>query len=141
MGTDLRVVVDTNVLISAALSLEGSSRKALDWVAEHATILSSGPAVQEFVSRMRRPKFEPYLNPEDREAYIEWIVRHTKPVEVTEQVQACRDPDDDKFLSLAVSGGADLIVSGDRDLRALHPFRGTPILAPDELLESGLVEK
>lgn len=141
MATELRVVVDTNVLISAALSLEGSSRKALDWIAENAVLLSSGTTLEEFVSRMRRPKFEPYVNPEDREAYIEWIVRHSEPVEVTKEIQACRDPDDDKFLELAVSGGADVIVSGDGDLQALDPFRGVPILSPDELLESEFVER
>ncbi|HEY3848734.1 MAG TPA: putative toxin-antitoxin system toxin component, PIN family, partial [Acetobacteraceae bacterium] len=43
---------------------------------------------------------------------------------------ACRDPTDDKFLELAVSGKADLILSGDKDLLTLHPFRSIPIVAP-----------
>ena len=46
----------------------------------------------------------------------------------------CRDPDDDKFLELAVSGNADYLVSGDDDLLALHPFREIPILRPAEFL-------
>ncbi len=52
----------------------------------------------------------------------------------------CRDPDDDKFLELALSGDADVIVSGDDDLLVLHPFRGIPILSCDAFLESDFVD-
>jgi predicted nucleic acid-binding protein len=51
-------------------------------------------------------------------------------VAIIERIAACRDPNDDKFLELAVNGRADLIVSGDRDLVALNPFRGIPIVTP-----------
>jgi predicted nucleic acid-binding protein len=51
-------------------------------------------------------------------------------VTVTERIAACRDPRDDKFLELAVSGHADFIISGDCDLLALDPFRKTPIVPP-----------
>lgn len=51
-------------------------------------------------------------------------------------VRACRDPKDDKFLSLAVSGGADLILTGDKDLLDLHPFRGIAIVSPQQYLAS-----
>jgi putative PIN family toxin of toxin-antitoxin system len=49
-------------------------------------------------------------------------------------IRACRDPKDDKFLSLAVSGHADLILTGDADLLALHPFQGIAILSPADYL-------
>ena len=49
-------------------------------------------------------------------------------VTVTREIRACRDPKDDKFLELAVSGQADVIVTGDDDVLALHPFEGIPIL-------------
>jgi putative PIN family toxin of toxin-antitoxin system len=48
----------------------------------------------------------------------------------TERIAACRDPADDKFLELAVNGHAALIVSRDRDLLALNPFRQIPIVTP-----------
>ena len=51
-------------------------------------------------------------------------------VAITEQIVACRDPTDDKFLELAINGHADLIVSGDADLLALDPFRGIAIITP-----------
>lgn len=55
-------------------------------------------------------------------------------VSITELVSACRDAKDDKFLSLAISGKADLILTGDTDLLVLHPFRGIDILSPMDYL-------
>lgn len=57
-------------------------------------------------------------------------------MEVTQRVKECRDPKDDKFLKLAVNGNATLIVSGDKDLQVLHPFRNIPILSPREFLDT-----
>ena len=51
-------------------------------------------------------------------------------VTITARIATCRDPTDDKFLELAVNGHAALIVSGDRDLLALNPFRQIPIVTP-----------
>jgi predicted nucleic acid-binding protein len=51
-------------------------------------------------------------------------------VPITERIAGCRGPTDDKFLELTVNGHADLIVTGDRDLLALNPFRGIPIVTP-----------
>jgi len=51
-------------------------------------------------------------------------------VPIAERIAACRDPRDDKFLEPAVSGHADLIVTGDRDLLTLNPFRQIPIVTP-----------
>ena len=50
-------------------------------------------------------------------------------------IRACRDPKDDKFLAVAVHERADLIVTGDADLLALHLFRGIFILNPADFLE------
>ena len=53
---------------------------------------------------------------------------------ITERVEICRDPRDDKFLELALAGRADFLLTGDADLLALHPFRGTTILTPTAYL-------
>jgi predicted nucleic acid-binding protein len=55
-------------------------------------------------------------------------------VEVEQPVRASRDPKDDKFLEAAVNGRADVLVTGDRDLQDLHPFRGIAILTPADYL-------
>ena len=57
-----------------------------------------------------------------------------REIEIVERVTACRDPDDDMFLEVAVNGRATHIVTGDKDLLALHPFRGIPILTPADFL-------
>jgi len=53
---------------------------------------------------------------------------------VTEVLLECRDPKDNKFLELAVSGGATHLISGDNDLLVLHPFRGIQIMTPQMFL-------
>jgi predicted nucleic acid-binding protein len=55
-------------------------------------------------------------------------------VVVTEVVSECRDPKDNKFLELALSGKALCIISGDDDLLVLHPFRGIPVVSPQTFL-------
>jgi uncharacterized protein len=57
-------------------------------------------------------------------------------VEVIEKVQECRDPKDDKILELALNGQAPYIVSGDRDLLVLNPFREVKIVTVEEFLRA-----
>jgi predicted nucleic acid-binding protein len=56
------------------------------------------------------------------------------PLEVEEKITECRDPKDDKFLELALSGKADVIVTGDQDPLSMHPWRGIAILSPADFL-------
>jgi putative PIN family toxin of toxin-antitoxin system len=65
---------------------------------------------------------------------LDALIEYAFWVEVNTQVTVCRDPKDDKFLSLAVSGGATYIVTGDKDLLALDPFQGIRILTPSDFL-------
>ena len=62
------------------------------------------------------------------------LTREAEWVEVDVRITACRDPKDDKFLELAVSGHASHVVTGDADLLALHPFRGIEIVPPHRFL-------
>ena len=55
-------------------------------------------------------------------------------LEPLEEIHACRDPKDDKFLALAISGKAAYLITGDNDLRSLHPFRGITIGTAAEFL-------
>lgn len=127
-------VVDTNVLISAALSPEGKPNRALRYVISEGTLLASNATFDEFSTRIRRPKFFRYLREEDREDYIALIRSVSRLVEPAERIRECRDPQDNKFLELAVAGHADAIVTGDEDLLVMHPFRGISIVAPAAFL-------
>lgn len=63
------------------------------------------------------------------------LMEYGEIVEPTRKIAVCRDPKDEIFLEVAVAGDAALLVSGDRDLLALHPFEGIPILAPAAFLQ------
>jgi uncharacterized protein len=64
------------------------------------------------------------------------LVREAELVNVAETVTDCRDPRDNKFLELAVSGRATHIVTGDSDLLVLHPFRGIIVVSPSAFVTS-----
>lgn len=89
----------------------------------------------ELAEVLNRVKFDRYLTLAEREDFFEAFVARTRLVEPTQTFRACRDPRDDKFLELAVAGGPAVILTGDDDLLALHPFRGVPIWTPRRLLE------
>ena len=71
---------------------------------------------------------------EERRQFLRLFDRVAELIPITHIVRACRDPKDDKFLELAVNGAAQLIITGDGDLLALHPFRGIEILTPARYL-------
>jgi putative PIN family toxin of toxin-antitoxin system len=99
-------------------------------------VLVSADVISEFNDVLGREKFRRYVTEEERERFLRSLLREARLVEIREKIHACRDPKDDKFLELAVNGGADCIVSGDDDLLALDPFRSIRILAPGAFLEA-----
>ena len=91
---------------------------------------------------LNRCRFDRYVTREGRDEFLMAFMREAELVEITETVEACRDPKDDQILELAVSGNADCIVTGDDDLLTLNPFRGIAIITPAGFLRvSGLEER
>lgn len=133
-----RFVFDTNVVVSALLMKKSVARDALDKARTAGDILLSLEVIEELQDVLGRPAFDRYIDEEDRLKFLSLLVKEATLVEVTERVKECRDPKDDKFLELAVNGNATLIVSGDKDLQVLHPFRNIPILSPREFLDTEL---
>lgn len=131
-----RIVVDTNALISRLLvpgSVPGRVvRKAVD--AE--VLLVSEATLDELASVLAWPKFDAYVSLEDRRHFILQVARIAEFVPVLRRVEACRDASDDKILEVAINGDAELIVTGDNDLLALHPFMQIPIIRPAVYLET-----
>lgn len=131
-----RVVLDTNVLFSAALSPRGKPFACLSWVLDNATLLASRGLLDELDTRLARPKFSRYVDEARRRAFVADLALTSVLIEVRGIVKLCRDPDDDKLLEILVAGGADCLVTGDQDLLVLNPFQGIPILAPARFLEA-----
>jgi putative PIN family toxin of toxin-antitoxin system len=132
----MRVVIDTGVVVSAAMLPRSVPRQAFDAAASQGRLLISEATIAELEEVLRRPKFDKYLPEPKRLELLAAIVRDAEVVEVTSKVTDCRDPKDNKFLELAVDGGATHIVSSDADLLALHPFRGVAIVAPKAFLDA-----
>jgi putative PIN family toxin of toxin-antitoxin system len=131
-----RVVLDTNVLISAVLSPHGKPFACLSWVLENATLLASQGLLDEFESRLARPKFSKYVDDARRRSVVADLALSSALVDVRGLIKVCRDPDDDKLLEITIGGGADCLVTGDQDLLVLNPFQGVPILTPAGFLEA-----
>ena len=125
-----RVVLDTNVLISGLLSTTSTPAGAVERAISDGQLLASPATLRELMTKLLSPKFDRYVPRERRDALLLRLAPLIEIVEVVQRVQASRDPDDDKFLEVAINGRADVIVSGDGDLLDLNPFRGIAILAP-----------
>lgn len=126
-----RVVVDTNVLISALLSPGGTAAQVLQCLAlRRATLLFSDVTFAELVTRLGKPKFDRYRTPEQLRRFVDGLSAVSARVTPTDHVVDCRDPDDNHVLDVLLAADADLLISGDADLLVLHPYRRKPILSP-----------
>ena len=135
MRSNLHVVLDTNVVVSAALSPRSLPGQVLYYAIDYRALIISEATLSELIDVLLRPRFDSYLEEEDRVEFITSLRRQAGSVVITQSISVCRDPRDDKFLELALSGRATHVVSGDRDLLALHPFRDIPILTPRDFLD------
>ncbi len=134
MTNEIRAVFDTSVLISAALLHRSIPFQAFQAALAAGRVLTSESTIVELEEVLRRPKFDKYVSTRQRADFLTAFVREAEVVEVSVAVLECRDPKDNKFLELAISGGATHIVSGDDDLLVLHPFYGTRIVTPQVFL-------
>jgi putative PIN family toxin of toxin-antitoxin system len=132
-----RLVIDSNVWIAALISPAGTARQLIDAVLDRdIDVLMSESTFDELVSRLDRPKFDHYREPESWNSFLTALVELALWHEDADTATgASRHADDDKFLALAVTGQADAIISGDRDLLELVAHEGIPILTPAELLQ------
>ena len=118
----MRVVVDTNVFVSAALKESSWPAIAVRWIDKYGVLLKSLSTEQEVMQVLQRPRFAPKILPLFTDN-LSRMFAAAELVTITERVAVCRDPKDDKFLELALNGRADLIISGDADLLVLDQFR------------------
>lgn len=132
-----RLVLDTNVLISAALSSRGAPALLLDHLKRARTVLVfSEPTMTELATRLMRAKFDRYVERDTRLRFLAEIDAVAEFVGVSGTPMGCRDRSDDPFLETALAGECGLIVSGDQDLLSLHPWQGIQILSPARVLEA-----
>jgi uncharacterized protein len=140
MTTDLRVVVDTNVLISGLFEIKNTPPlKILTAIRKQEIILVTSAVIMgEVGTVMNREKFAKKINMNEagRKAFIDDLIARS---DVTAGKQLNRnfgrDIKDDKFLACGVEGKVDYIITGDRDLLDLTEYEGIKIITPRTFVE------
>jgi uncharacterized protein len=135
----LRVVLDTNVIVSGLISPGGTPGQILQRLVDEAFLLVlSPPLVEELRRTLRRPRIRKFLRLSDAEVEgrIAQLETLADPVESKLEVQVeVRDPDDVVFLVAAIEGRAACIVTGDGDLLTLGEHEGIVIVTPRAFLD------
>ncbi len=130
-----RVVLDTNIVVSALIG-KGNPRRVLEIISlREAIVCLSSATFAEYVEVLSRPKFARY--PEFSESAVT-TVRHLRSmslfVKPTRRVQVCSDPDDDKFLEIALEVEASYLITGNKKHFPLESYKGVRIVSPAEFL-------
>lgn len=127
---------DTNTLVSASLLGGTMTAKAMDSAIILGKLAFSNATMDELVEVLFREKFDKYfLNDDEKWSAIQRIALNAVLFFPGESITDCRDPKDNKFLELAVASDAACIITGDKDLLVLHPFRGISILNATDFLK------
>jgi putative PIN family toxin of toxin-antitoxin system len=131
----IRVVLDTNVLISALL-FKGELSKLLEfWQQGRIVPVISKETFDELTTVLGYPKFS--LSRKEIKSLIEnEILPFFEVIKASQNVQgACRDPEDDKFISCAISARVDYLVSGDKDLSDLKKYQSVRIFHASDFIK------
>lgn len=124
----MRVVIDTNVFISAVLFKGEASRLVNLWQSNKFTFLISGEILKEYIRVLSYPKFQ--LQEVDIKSILEeQLLPFIETVKVKDKyLGILKDKDDEKFLNCAYDGNADCIISGDSHLLEIGSYKGIPII-------------
>jgi uncharacterized protein len=134
----MRVVIDTNVVVSRYLSSHGAPAQVFDsWQEKLFDVLVSEPILEEYERVLKYPHVRAKHQLSDTEIaqIIEDFANLAKIIQPTKHLAVITaDPDDDKFLECAVEGNAAYIISGNKHLYDLKAYRGIQIFKPAEFL-------
>ncbi len=122
-----RIVVDTNIFISFLIS--NSFSKFDKFLQDNkARLLFSEELLNEFLEVVSRPKIKKYFTDKDIANLLDSISEHADFIEVTTEINICRDDKDNFLLSLCADGKADFLLTGDEDLLVLKKFKKTSVI-------------
>ena len=130
----MRLVLDTNVLISGVFWRGTPHRLLKAWALEQYDLVVSQPILDEY-RRTLDEMIGRYGQADLASRWIGLIATHAEVVAVAPRFRACRDADDNKYVDCAVQGGADMLVTGDDDLLVLGNVSKVDILTPAEALK------
>lgn len=128
----MRIVVDLNVLVSGIISKNGPPGQLLAlWRERRYQLIASHAMINRLSEVLARRQLQPFLDASEAEALISELSTAAVLVDPDNPIDLSADPEDNVVLATAVSGHADLIVSGDRQhLLPLGDIQGIPIVTP-----------
>jgi putative PIN family toxin of toxin-antitoxin system len=134
----MRVVFDSNVIVSSFISPYGAPAKVRDaFYQDRFELVVSPPLLAEYRHVLAYPRVASRhgLSPADIDEIVEGFRQVSLVVELADIPNVIpEDPDDDMVVATAVAGSADYIISGDDDLHRLGSFRGIQVLSPAAFL-------
>ena len=133
-----QVVVDTNVLLSAALLPQSTPALLVDCLLARSRLVFSSASFAELESRLWKPKFDRYLSLEIRRNLLHDLDASALWVDVTTALEALtwsRDRTDDVFIRTALAGNVTRLLTGDQDLLILQPLGDLHLLTPRAALD------
>ena len=135
----MRIVIDTNVVISGLISPSGLPAQIIDlWILNEITVCLSTKIIEEYISVLLRPKFQRVGTSKERYRIISELVKLENTMMVNPDFKLdiiSEDPDDNIFLECAIEAKAEIIISGDDHLLNLAEFQGIHIFRPVEFLQ------
>lgn len=132
----IRLVLDTNTLISAVGWRDSKQRKILEaCLFKEYLLIESAELLEEFVTVISRPKFS-FVSEEQKNEFVTRLISHCEIVEPKKKLNIIKqDPADNKILECSLEGKADYIITGDQHLLNLRQFGKTAILTASEFLQ------
>lgn len=131
----MRVVIDTNALVSRLLLAQSVPGRAVDRALATMEVVVSEATTNELADVLAQDRWNRYVSIKDRQEFLRRLLQICTLLPVLSQIEDCKDPADNHFLALALDAGAEVLMTGDRDLLSLHPWRGVSILTPAEFLK------
>lgn len=130
----MRIVLDTNVLVSALISEGKPERLFGELIKKRDELILSSEILSELLEVIHQPRFAKYVNEAEIELFLTLIRRTSRLVKVTSNLQVTPDLGDNLVLSTAFDGKADYIVSGDQHLLRVREFKNIRIVTVDRML-------
>ena len=129
-------VFDSNLVVSAFLNPQGTAAQALLIGLEHFDLACSKETLAELLDVLKRDKFDKYSSKAERAEKLEIYAQSVRFFEVRVYITDCKDPKDNKFLALAITAQAKVLVSGyKRDLLSMHPYQGIAVVGLREFVD------
>jgi putative PIN family toxin of toxin-antitoxin system len=136
MNSDKKLLIfDTSTLIGVILKPNSLPAEVYYHAVRNYRLVASSETLKEIVEVVQRDKFDRFRSREERIKALSYYLGLVEMVVPTVFSTDCRDEKDNKFLSLALSAQAEIIVSSDDDLLILHPYKNTRILTVRQYAE------